>query len=98
MATVGAVASCTKEESRRSVQSAQSVAPWRQSAQQLLAPKRKVAVDGQKQQRSKRSPLARRGETRDEQYDASVAALGFPGFLGEPCTPVWMYPSVPPPI
>ena len=77
---------------------AQGVASWRQSAQQQLARKRKVAVDSQKQHRSKRSPLARRGGTSGEQYDPSVAALGFPGFLGEPCTPVWMYPSVPPPI
>ena len=68
METVGAVASCTKEESRRSVQSVQKVASWRQSAQQLLVPKRKVAVGSQKQQRSKRSPLARRWATRDEQY------------------------------
>ena len=50
--------------------------------------------DSQRQQRSKRSPLARRWAAREEQYDALVATLGFPGFLGKSCTLVWMYPSV----
>ena len=68
----------------------QTTSSWTVSRwQRHLARRRKVAARSQKAQASKRSPLARRCATRDEQYNASVASLGFPGFLGKPCTLAW---------